>query len=111
MNAQNNRSILDLYYTRISRVFQPKSPCFLRCASRQERKDRLPLWEEWAKSVSGRKGAFSSLWAEEEKSHICYSCEERCGCFAFGLHYASMDIILTPEGESVWLEANPNGLV
>lgn len=26
-----------------------------------------------------------------------------------GLQYASMDLILTPEGEYVWIEANPNG--
>lgn len=27
----------------------------------------------------------------------------------FGLQFASMDMILTPEGEYVWIEANPNG--
>lgn len=27
----------------------------------------------------------------------------------FGLQYSSMDIILTPAGEYIWLEANPNG--
>jgi hypothetical protein len=27
----------------------------------------------------------------------------------FGLQYSSMDLILSPEGEYVWLEANPNG--
>ena len=28
---------------------------------------------------------------------------------AFELQYASMDLILTPEGEYIWVEANPNG--
>lgn len=27
----------------------------------------------------------------------------------FGLQFASMDMILTPDGEYVWIELNPNG--
>lgn len=27
----------------------------------------------------------------------------------FGLHYSAMDLLLTPDGEYIWLELNPNG--
>jgi D-alanine-D-alanine ligase-like ATP-grasp enzyme len=37
--------------------------------------------------------------------------EEKLRLFVrmFALQYSSMDLILTPSGEYVWLEANPNG--
>lgn len=46
-----------------------------------------------------------------KKGKLPHDIREKCFAFtrSYGLHYSAMDLILTPEGEYVFLENNPNG--
>lgn len=72
------------------------------CAIHSQEHDLTAV--DWRLGVNSELLRYSRYQLPERVSELCFSLNE-----ALGLSYSAIDIIKTPEGDYVFLEANPNG--